>query len=175
MSLEITEELLAQQPPESQAIIRMLLVKIAELEDRLNKTPKNSSKPPSSQHPHAKPEPPPKPKSKRKRGGQPGHDKFERSLIPSSECEKVISCRPESCRGCGTPLKGTDKVPIRDQVWDIEIRTIVSQRGFRRPGHCCHRCGGAAAEVSFTLRVSVHRNSQKIVHRMLRRYHGSED
>ena len=138
MSLEITEELPAQQPPESQAIIRMLLVKISELEARLNKTPKNSSKPPSSEHPHAKPEPPPKPKSKRKRGGQPGHDKFERSLIPSSECEKVVPCRPESCRGCGTPLKGTDKVPIRDQVWDIQIRTIVTE--YQRHRLTC-RCG----------------------------------
>ena len=35
MSLEITEEVIARQPAESQAIIRLLLVKIAELEARL--------------------------------------------------------------------------------------------------------------------------------------------
>ena len=32
MSLEITEELIARQPPEAQAIIRLLLAKIAEMD-----------------------------------------------------------------------------------------------------------------------------------------------
>jgi hypothetical protein len=54
MSLEITEELIARQPPEAQAIIRLLLAKIAELEARLNHTPQNWSLPPSALHPHAK-------------------------------------------------------------------------------------------------------------------------
>lgn len=35
----VTEELIARPPPEAQAIIRLLLAKIAELEARLNKTP----------------------------------------------------------------------------------------------------------------------------------------
>jgi hypothetical protein len=55
MSLEIVEELIARQRPEAQAIIRLLLARIAELEARFNKSPQNSSLPPSSQHPHAKP------------------------------------------------------------------------------------------------------------------------
>ncbi|MEZ5941340.1 MAG: IS66 family transposase zinc-finger binding domain-containing protein [Planctomycetaceae bacterium] len=58
MSLEITEELIARQPPEAQAIIRLLLAQIAELRAELaalKKTPENSSLPPSAQHPHAKP------------------------------------------------------------------------------------------------------------------------
>ena len=63
MSLTITEEIIARQPPEAQAIIRLLLAKIAELESRIErleggrKTPKNSSLPPSSQHPHARSQP----------------------------------------------------------------------------------------------------------------------
>jgi hypothetical protein len=36
MSLEITEELIARQPPEAQAIIRALLAQIQELQDRLS-------------------------------------------------------------------------------------------------------------------------------------------
>lgn len=67
----VTEELIAGQPPEAQAIIRLLLAKIAELEARLNKTPRNSSLPPSTEHPHAKPAPQ-KEKSGKKSGGQPG-------------------------------------------------------------------------------------------------------
>ena len=60
MSLEITEELIARQPPEAQAIIRALLAKIQELQDRLNQSPRNSSLPPSTEHPHAKPALPPR-------------------------------------------------------------------------------------------------------------------
>jgi hypothetical protein len=36
MSLEITEELIARQSPEAQAIIRVLLAKIRQLQDQLN-------------------------------------------------------------------------------------------------------------------------------------------
>lgn len=70
MSLEISEELLARQSPEAQTIIRDLLAKIDVLEARLGQTPRNSSLPPSSEHPHAKPVPKPKKKSRKKRDGQ---------------------------------------------------------------------------------------------------------
>ena len=71
----ITEEIIARQPPEAQAIIRLLLAKVAELQAQIEeierqakgKTPQNSSLPPSTQHPHARPQPP-KRKSKKKRG-----------------------------------------------------------------------------------------------------------
>ena len=55
MSLEITEELIARQPPEARPSSALLLAKIQELEDRLNQSPRNSSVPPSTEHPHAKP------------------------------------------------------------------------------------------------------------------------
>jgi transposase len=97
VSLEITGELIARQSPEAQAIIRLLLARIseqdrriAELEARLNKSPRNSSLPPSSQHPHAKPAPK-KRKSKRKRGAQPGHAKHERPLLPADQCDNAYA------------------------------------------------------------------------------------
>lgn len=127
MSLEITADLIARQPAEAQVIIRVLLAKIEELEARLNKTSRNSSKPPSSEHPHAKGPPEKKAKSKRKQGAQPGHGKFERTLIPAEECQEVIPCVPACCRGCGKRLTGSDSTPLRDQVWDIEIRTVVTE------------------------------------------------
>ncbi len=94
MSLKITEEIIARQPPEAQAMIRALLAKIAELRAWIEelerpgkgKTPQNSSLPPSTQHPHARPQPP-KRQSKKKRGGQPGHQKHERPWIPADECD----------------------------------------------------------------------------------------
>ena len=134
MLLEITEELIARQPPEAQAIIRALLAQIDELKKRLfelearvNKTPQNSSLPPSTQHPHARP-PAKKPKSKRKRGGQPGHEKHERALIPVEKCDEVHPLKPTECRRCGGKLSGVDPEPLRHQVWELpEIKPHVTE------------------------------------------------
>ena len=76
MSLEllISEEVIARQSPEAQSIIRILLAKIEAMAAEiatLKKTPRNSSLPPSTEHPHAKPVSQ-KEKSKKKRGGQQG-------------------------------------------------------------------------------------------------------
>jgi len=144
MSLDVTQEVIARQPPESQAIIRLLLAKIAELEARLNKTPSNSSLPPSSQHPHAKP-PSTKPRSNKKPGGQPGHPKHERTLIPTEQCTAVVSRKPETCRRCGGKLAGSDSAPLRHQVWELpEIKPLVTEYQLHRlscPGCRATTCG----------------------------------
>ena len=89
----VREELIARQPPEAQAIIRVLLAKLAELEARLNKTPRNSSLPPSSEHPHAKPAPA-KDKSGKKASGQPGHAKHQRSLTVAIKRARYMALLP---------------------------------------------------------------------------------
>jgi transposase len=132
MSLEITEALIARQTPEAQVIIRVLLAKVAELEARLNQTPRNSSLPPSSEHPHAKP-PAERRKSKKNRGGQPGHEKHERALIPTEQCQQMVSLRPDRCRRCGRKLCGHDPAPLRHQVWDVPpIEPHVSEYQLHR-------------------------------------------
>jgi transposase len=79
----ITAEQMAALPPEFRALLQAVIdhyeariavleARIAELERQLPKTPRNSSLPPSTQHPHAKPLPT-KQRSKRNRGSQPGH------------------------------------------------------------------------------------------------------
>jgi len=154
MSLEITEEIIARQPPEAQAIIRLLLTRIAELEAHLGaltarieelerqskgKTPQNSSLPPSTQHPHARPQPPRR-KSKKKCGGQPGHEKHVRPLIPTDECNDVQPLRPSECRRCGAKLSGSDPEPLRHQVFDLpEIKPIVTE--YQRHRLVCCSCG----------------------------------
>ena len=66
----VTEEQIARQTPEAQAIIRILLAEIDDLRGQMQgTTPQNSSLPPSTQHPHAKPTPW-KRKSKQKRRGR---------------------------------------------------------------------------------------------------------
>jgi transposase len=139
----ITPEQLAALPPDFQALLRAVIEyyerRIAELEAKLNKSPQNSSLPPSSQHPHAKP-PANKPKSRKKRGGQPGHAKNERPLLPTDKCDDVQTLKPSECRRCGRRLAGKDSDPWRHQVWELpEIRPIVTE--YQRHRLTCCGCG----------------------------------
>lgn len=125
------------------ARIERLSTRVAELEAQLGKNSTNSSKPPSTEHPHAKPERP-KPKSKRSPGRQPGHAKYERSLIPIEQCQDVIPCQPAACRRYGEQLSGTDPEPIRHQVWELpEIKPLVTEyQRHRLVFRCgCTTCG----------------------------------
>jgi transposase len=143
----IMEEIIARQPPEAQAVIRALLAYVAELETRIEelerqvkgKTPQNSSLPPSTQHPHARPQPPRR-KSKRKRGGQPGHEKHDRPLIPTEQCNDVQPLKPTECRRCGAKLSGSDPEPLRHQVWEVpEIKPHVTE--YQQHRLTCPCCG----------------------------------
>jgi transposase len=120
--------------------IRLLTARVAELETRLGKHPGNSSKPPSSTHPHDK-APKPKPRSGRSRGAQPGHDKHERPLLPSAACQRVVPCRPRACRRCGRALTGSDPEPLRHQVWELpEVRPFVTEYQRHRLVCACGCC-----------------------------------
>ena len=76
-SLTIPPELEVEMTPAVRVFVESLLDRIRKLEARVGSSPQNSSLPPSTQHPHARPQPP-KHKSKKRRGGQPGHEKHER-------------------------------------------------------------------------------------------------
>jgi len=142
----LTEELIARQPPEARAIIRLLLARVAALEAELDelrrqvkgKTPQNSSLPPSSQHPHARP-PQGKRRSKKKRGGQPGHKRHHRPLIPTDQCDDVQPLKPVECRRCGEKLSGSDPEPLRHQVWELPpIKPHVTE--YQRHRLACPCC-----------------------------------
>lgn len=146
----ITPEQLAALPAEFRALLQAVIdhyeariakleARIAELEGRAGKTPQNSSLPPSTQHPHAKP-PSAKPKSKKQRGGQPGHAKHERPLLPTEQCDEVQPLKPTECRRCGKTLTGCDPDPWRHQVWELpEIQPIVTE--YQRHRLTCPGCG----------------------------------
>jgi transposase len=150
----ITRERLAALPPEIRAVVQALIdhyegqLGLLRAENEVlrselaqaQKNSRNSSKPPSTEHPHAKPLPPTKPTSQRPRGGQPGHEKHERALIPAEECSAIYDHRPKKCRGCGGRLLGTDPVPLRHQVWELpEIQPLVTEH--RRHRLMCSCCG----------------------------------
>lgn len=135
---DIPKELEAEMTPAVRAFVESLLKRIEQLE-KVIRTPRNSSLPPSSEHPHAKPAAK-QPKSKRKRGGQPGHAKCERPLLPSDKCDDVQTVKPKECRRCGTKLVGSDSDPLRHQVYELpRIKPLVTE--YRRHRLTCSCCG----------------------------------
>jgi len=106
-------------------------------------TPNNSSIPPSTQHPHGKDKPKskqPKSATRKKRGGQPGHTKATRSLVPTEDCDVVEVLRPHTCRNCAEELKGDDPEPLRHQVFELPvIKPIVTE--YQRHRLTCDCCG----------------------------------
>jgi transposase len=141
----IPPEIEAEMTPAVKAVVEALIdhyeARIADLENQVQKlTPQNSSLPPSTQHPHAKPKRPKRDGKKKKLGGQKGHKKHHRELIPSEQCDDVIPLRPDACRRCGKPLTGMDLEPIRHQVWELpEIKPIVTE--YQRHRLACPCCG----------------------------------
>jgi len=109
------------------ATVERLTARVEELERKialLTRDSSNSSKPPSSDGPSAKPKArPPMKSKKRKPGGQPGHKGTNRDLIPTDEVKEVIPVFPESCEHCGEVLTREPDQPTgkywRRQVVDI--------------------------------------------------------
>ena len=113
--------------------------RVADLEARLKLNSTNSSKPPSSD-PIGLKRKPPAPPSGRKSGGQPGHAKAQRPLVPPEKLRSSTDCRPSSCRRCAHPLLGDDPRPLIHQVADLpKIEPIVDQFLLHRL--TCSRCG----------------------------------
>jgi transposase len=111
------------------ATVEALTARVEELERKialLTRDSSNSSKPPSSDGPAAKPKARPPMKSKKRNpGGQPGHKGANRDLIPADKVNEVIPVFPETCDCCGavfTPEPGPDGPTgkyWRHQVIDI--------------------------------------------------------
>ena len=128
--------------PEAQvavsAVVHSLEQRIAALQETLRKNSTNSSKPPSSDAPSVK-RPPPAPPSGKKRGGQPGHQRQTRPLVPTEQLRQVIDCKPPECRSCHQPLQGDDPEPIRHQVAEVPpVVPVVDEYRLHRLR--CSRC-----------------------------------
>ncbi len=121
------------------------------------KTAQNSSLPPSAEHPHAKTsgagavetgedhaagggDAAERKPLKKKRGGQRGHPKQERTLLPLEQCADVVPLKPKRCRGCGEKLRGDDPDPWRHQVWELpQPQPLVTE--YQRHRLTCSCCG----------------------------------
>jgi transposase len=108
--------------PEAQAAVSELVAsferRVAALLERGRRNSTNSSRPPSSDPPSVKRRPP-SPPSGKKRGGQLGHARHARPLVPPEGVRQVIECKPPRCRWCGDALAGDDPEPLRHQVAEL--------------------------------------------------------
>jgi len=126
------------------AEIANLMARIDHLEERLNASSRNSSKPPSSDGPST-PKASKRPKTqagdaRRRRGGQKGHVGKGRKLLPSSEVSRVVECRPDGTCDCGGKVVVEEEAAERRQVFDVpKIKPDVTE--FRIHGGQCLGCG----------------------------------
>jgi len=125
---------------ELRAIVLAQAAKIAELEARLKQNSSNSSRPPSGDPPGAPPPASPKPKSRRRRGGQRGHKRHERRMVPPERIAETHELRPRKCRCCATALVGSDPDPHRHQVVDVP-RVLATAIEYRLHALDCTACG----------------------------------
>jgi transposase len=101
------------------ARITELESKVAELTARLNVNSTNSSKPPSSDPPGVQRQA--KPPTGRKPGGQPGHKRTMRKLVPVEQVDHVHELRPSTCPRCARRLRGDDPDPLRHQLTELPV------------------------------------------------------
>src|SRR5438067_8521624 len=148
MSFEppIPEALWDQVPPAAQAALIVVLRqyqqriaalerRVRDLEERLGQNSTNSSKPPSSDGPAVKRRPP-QPQGQRPKGGQEGHPRHTRPLLPPDHTEHL---RPTECRRCGHALAGDDPQPLVHQVLELPpVKPVVTE--YRRHRLRCSRC-----------------------------------
>ena len=143
--------ILAQQQEIEQlrSQLTALATELASMRERIGRSSRNSSKPPSSDGPGFKP--PERKSSGRKRGAQPGHPGSGPELLPIERVDQVVEHHPEACRRCGTLLHGEDPDPLRHQVIEIPPITpvVIEHRLHRLVCPCCSTstCAPMPADV----------------------------
>jgi transposase len=105
-------------PAAVRGVVLALLREVAELQERVSRTSRNSSKPPSSDPPNAAPRSKRSP-SGRKRGGQKGRKGHGRRLKAPEEVTRVVVVRPDCCAECGALLLGEDPQPVCHQITEL--------------------------------------------------------
>ena len=141
---------LRQENDELRVQLTALASKLASLQERIGRSSRNSSKPPSSDGLGFKP-PERRKGSGRKRGGQPGHPGSGPELLPIERVDEVVEHHPDACRRCGTLLQGDDPEPVRHQVIEIPPITplVIEHRLHRLVCPCCSTstCATLPADV----------------------------
>lgn len=110
--------------------ITALQAQIIQLQTHLDQNSQNSSKPPSADPPYQRPPKKTKPKSGNLKGGQVGHLRHSRPLLPPEQLDLLKEWWPSQCQNCAGPLRPSDQFgqPLRHQVWEIpRVRATVTE------------------------------------------------
>jgi transposase len=128
---------------------RALLERVEELERKLSRDSRNSSKPPSSDPPASRAErrglarEQVKKLSTRKPGGQPGHEGKHRQMAPVERVDRCSEHLPEACSGCGHDFDGCEQRvggPVIHQKWELpQVRPLIFE--YRLLRLRCPGCG----------------------------------
>ena len=102
---------------------------------------RNSSKPPSSDSPEQKAKRPrQRQRSPRQKGGQPGHPRHERALLPEQDVDQIRQYFPQGQCACGGRVVIDPQPHCRHQLWDIlPIHMDVTEHQFYKG--ICQGCG----------------------------------
>jgi len=161
-------------------MVHSLQEQVRTLQEQLNQTSQNSSRPPSSDPPQSGR--PRRPRSHRRRGGQPGHPGHTRTLLPVEDVDEVVVIKAEQCAHCQAPLVGEDRAPWRHQVIELPpIKPVVTEYQWHQL--VCPTCGagtrapwpagvpsgtyGPRVHATVALCTGAYRLSKRITQQML--------
>ena len=120
---------------------RRLEGRVRVLEERLARSSRNSSQPPSSDPPGVAKSRPWK-ESGRRQGGQPGHPGATRLLAAPERVDEILEHWPGRCRGCGERFDESAVVcgePVRHQVAELPPLAVTISEHRLHVRRC--RCG----------------------------------
>ena len=142
---------LANQLQQQSDQIRALTLMVAELNERLKKNSKNSSKPPSSDGLNK-----PKPKSlrhpsKKKPGAQKNH--AGTGLKLPHKPDEIIDCEPDECLSCPNAQLCASKV--KESRYEIDLETIVKVRQYRQIVRTCKKHSSVLVAGEFPAGISA--------------------
>lgn len=125
------EEEIARLRAENAALherIRELESRLADLEERVRRTPRNSSMPPSAEG-FSKPPAPNRAQrraEKRRQGKQPGDE--GRHLAQVNDPTEIVTHEPVTCPDCGADLSSAEVAGVEvRQVFELEVRRCVTE------------------------------------------------
>jgi hypothetical protein len=126
-----------------QKILETLINQNQQLLQQLNANSQNSSKPPSADPPFKRPPKKTKEKSSKAKGGQVGHNRHLRELVPVETVDQIVEIHPPECDHCHAPLRSSDQFgePLRHQVWELpKVKASVREYQFysRQCSQCAH-------------------------------------
>lgn len=100
--------------------VEELMQLVVQLKEQLERSSRNSGKPPSSDSPEQRAARPGKDGSGRKRGGQPGHSGSKRELVPVEQVDEFKNLFPAECENYWAALPPTAG-PLAQRFQTIEL------------------------------------------------------